>query len=352
MPLESARVESAAHRDRRRGRIGPGNLPAPALLAPEAVAWSGEWFGIFAMGGRSPGYRELPMQVDCPYCAKPLVDAETHGEHFIARALGWPVTVRAHLRCGEQLNAQIDEPLVKDFFVRKLRSDYAIPGRRGAIPEEPRLPARDDQGERMLVEFLSFARIDVRRTDTERSRIARGAKRLRVEPFRMRLVWPRMAAKAALGVGALIGAPSWIHSDTAGLLREVLWTTVAAPTTLVLPVAPESPPENLAIRGALLAPEHFVWTSHTSDGRASVCLALFDEDVFVPAPLALTLDEGRLLADHAWLIDPRRSRVRLEGPLNEVTTHLEQRRPQVMRVRAAFAEALRQAQAHRRAVAS
>jgi hypothetical protein len=41
----------------------------------------------------------------------------------------------------------------------------------------------------------------------------------------------------------------------------------------------------------VLPPEHLIWTSHTRDGRAIVCLYLLAE-WFLPVPLALTPEEG------------------------------------------------------------
>ena len=102
-------------------------------------------------------------------------------------------------------------------------------------------------------------------------------------------------------------------------------------------MAPGDPPENNAVRGALLPPEHLIWTSHTRDGRASVCLYLFAE-WFLPVPLAFTPEEGRLVRDYAWLIEPRLAKVIRKGPLDEVSRDLERRRPRVEAAVRAHAE--------------
>lgn len=146
-------------------------------------------------------------------------------------------------------------------------------------------------------------------------------------------------------MGSVVADPEWLEGKTAGHLREVLWSKPTDRTHLALNSAPEDLPEQLAeIGDVLLPPEHFIWTSHTPDGRASVCIYLFGE-WFIPAPLALSLEEGELVSDYAWLLDPYRARTRAEGPLNKVTARLRRRRPRVERIKRIFRDARESAEA-------
>lgn len=273
------------------------------------------------------------------------------------------------MHCGERLNRAVDEPLVQSMPVVKVRADLQIPDRFGKVPHPPRLVGYDATGARSTLRLLPLARVDIvhhpheqldedgtatvrfdarESKDVIKRKVAAARRRhgdvravaqhgsqpggYRVSGVRLPLYgWPRVAAKVALGVGALVCEPAWLRSETAAHLREVLWADSGAGTTLALDMAPGEPPEDHAVRGALLPPEHLIWTSHTSDGRASVCLYLFAE-WFLPVPLAFSPEEGKLVRDYAWLINPRRAKVTFEGPLPDVAARLEKRRPRVSAV--------------------
>ena len=302
----------------------------------------------------------------CPYCGDALDARPTHAEHPLARAFGGALVIEAHLDCGDRLNREVDEPLLHCLPVVKMRSDYAIPDRYGNPPKPFSLVGTDERGGRSTLRLLPLARVDLRhhpheevaddgtvtvrfdhtedkevierkmatvrqRDPNARGVLQRGSRRggYRVSGIRIPAhAWPRLAAKVGLAVGSLVAEPKWLEGETAGHLREVLWASPRQKTYLALDMAPSDPPENSAARGALLPPEHLIWTSHTPAGLASACLYLFAE-WFLPVPLALTHEEGRLVRDYAWLIQPRQAKMIREGPLEEVSRDLERRRPRV-----------------------
>lgn len=328
------------------------------------------------MRGRQHRYRLIVASSTlCPYCGEPLDDRPTHAEHALPRALGGALKVDAHLDCGDRLNRKVDEPLVQCMPVVKVRADYAIPDRYGNPPHPPGFTGTDAAGARSTLRLQPFARVDIhhrpheqvaedgsitvrfdpgedpdvidrklaaarRRSPHVRAVVQRGSRQggYRVGGFRIPLYgWPKLAAKIGLAVGSLVAEPEWLEGETAEHLREVLWASPGEETYLALETAPGDPPEDSALRGALRPPEHLIWTSHTPAGLASVCLYLFAE-WFLPVPLALTPEEGRLVSDYAWLIEPRRAKVIREGPLDEVSRDLEKRRPRVDAALRAHAE--------------
>ena len=302
----------------------------------------------------------------CPYCGEPLNARPTHAEHALPRALGGALEVDAHLDCGDLLNRTVDEPLVQCIPVVKVRADYGIPDRYGKRPHPPAFTGIDAAGARSTLRLLPYARVDIhhrpheqveeddsitvrfdpdenedvierkiaaarRRSPNVRAVTQRGSRKggYRVGGFKTPLYgWPKLAAKVGLAVGSLVAEAEWLEGETAGHLREVLWASPKEKTHLALNMAPGDPPENSAVRGALLPPEHLIWTSHSPAGLASVCIYLFAE-WFLPVPLALTPEEGRLVRDYAWLIEPRLAKVIRKGPLDEVSRDLERRRPRV-----------------------
>lgn len=306
----------------------------------------------------------------------------------MARALGGAIVVVAHEDCGARLNRAVDEPLIHCVPVVKMRADYGILDRYGNPPHPPRLVGTDSSGARSTLRLLPLARMDIRhhphehvdddgrvtvrfdhREDEDvierkleaarqrdpevRGVLQRGSRReYNVSGIRIPLYgWPRLAAKVGLAVGSLAADPEWLRSETAEHLREVLWASPGDATHLALEMAPADPPDDNSVQGALLAPEHLIWTSHTREGLASVCLLLFAE-WFLPVPLALTPGEGELVDDYAWLIDPIQARIVREGPLDAVTGDLGRRRPRVeaaIRARSELVERLEREAAEVRA---
>lgn len=302
----------------------------------------------------------------CPYCGELLDARSTHAEHALPRALGGALEVEAHLDCGDRLNRTVDQALVQCMPVVKVRADYGIPDRYGNPPHPPALTGTDAAGARSTLRLLPFSRVSIRHRPHEqvegdgsitvrfdpdedadvierkllaarrrnpdvRAVVQRGSRKggYRAGGIKLPLYgWPKLAAKIGLAVGSVVAEPDWLEGETAGHLREMLWARPGVETYLALGVAPEDPPEDSAVRGALLPPEHLIWTSHTPAGLASVCLYLFAE-WFIPVPLALTPEEGQLVRDYAWLIEPRRAKVSREGPLDEVSRYLDRRRPRV-----------------------
>lgn len=270
----------------------------------------------------------------CPYCAKPLGSNPVHLEHPLADAIGGGLKVNAHLSCGNDLNRQVDEPLVKSLPVRKVRADFAIPNRRGELPSRPRPVGVDSSGRRSKLEFLPLARLGITSLPEEARTfpvegMGAGAYRvgMRLDPA----WWPRIVAKVALGVGSLAAKPQWLTSQTAGYLREVLWAVDGRSSHLTLPDAPTDPPKGLPL-DAVAEPEHFIWTVHHRAGGASVGMWLFGA-WFLTAPLAFDADEVALVSERAWLMNPYRRSFVVQGPLAEVARTLRRRYPQVVALR-------------------
>ena len=305
----------------------------------------------------------------CPYCGESIDASERETEDAIPRALGGRLLVDAHARCNRRINVEIDEPLIKSFPMQVMLSCWGIKGRYGKAPLPATVTGTDRRGQRSTLRFLPLGRVAITHRPHE-SRNGDGTVQIRFDQsesddvvrakveavrrrgdqvravkqrgsvaggyrlgFRLRgYAWPRFAARVGLAVGALAAEESWVHAETAQHLREILWSPIAdSPIRLYL--APTDPPEGHAINGALLPPEHFLWTSHTPAGLASVCIILFG-DWFMPVPLAMTADEGKLVRDYAWLINPVGASVTASRELTDVAVGLDRRRDRVAAVMA------------------
>ena len=325
----------------------------------------------------------------CPYCGESIDASEHETEDAIPRALGGRLLVDAHGRCNRRINVEIDEPLIKCFPMQVVLSCWGIKGRYGKAPRPATLTGTDSQGQRSTLRFLPLGRVavthrphegrdkdgtvQIRFDHSEADDVVRAkvdAVRRRGEEVRavkqrgsvpggyelgFRLpgyAWPRFAARVGLAVGALAAEEWWLHTVTAQRLREILWSPTAD-SPLRLNRAPTDPPEGHAVNGALLPPEHFLWTSHTPAGLASVCIVLFG-NWFMPVPLAMMADEGKLIRDHAWLIDPVRAAVTASGKLRDIAGGLDRRRDRVAAVMARRARILAEidAEADRRRLSS
>lgn len=276
------------------------------------------------------------------YCGAPIDSSDRETEDSIPRALGGRLLVDAHGGCNRKLNSEIDEPLIKSVPMQVVLSAWGIKGRYGRAPLPATVTGTDRKGQRSTLRFLPVGRaavthrpheirdkdgtVEIRFDHSESDEVIRA----KVEVVRRRgdqvcamkqrgsipggyrvqfrlpeYGWTRFAAKVALAVGSLAADELWMHSHTAQQLREVLWS----PTTecaLRLYMAPGGLPAGHAVNGALVPPEHLVWTSHTPTGLASVCIVLFGE-WFLLVPLAMTAAEGWLIRDDAWLINPFRA---------------------------------------------
>jgi hypothetical protein len=201
----------------------------------------------------------------CLYCATEKDDSERSVEHPLSQAIGgggWStrdVCGECNRYCGEK----VDRPFAEDPSVRAVRHRYEIPNARGEVPSAPRLygqmvdggaraelelgragpkvrrvpyqVSKDSGGESYIVEPGEGERIAALRAARLRRQLSPGYDiHTRIEEIQLfddeaRIdlsmsihLWPRMAAKLGLGLGARGLDENWIRSGWADWLRGIL----------------------------------------------------------------------------------------------------------------------------------
>jgi hypothetical protein len=201
----------------------------------------------------------------CLYCAIEKDDSERSVEHPLSQAIGgggWS-TREVCGECNRYCGEEVDRPFAEDPSVRAVRHRYEIPDARGEVPRAPRLygqmadggaraelelgragpkvrrvpyrVSKDSCGESYIVEPGEGEKIAALRAERLRRQLPPGYDvRTRIDEIQLpddeALVelsisihlWPRMAAKLALGLGARGLDGDWIHSEWADWLRGIL----------------------------------------------------------------------------------------------------------------------------------
>jgi HNH endonuclease len=280
----------------------------------------------------------------CAYCGKPELSGKESPEHPIAHALGASMTTRAVCDpCNARANVEVDQPFLRDDFVRLSRAFHDV-----RDPRRPHEPVKDPL-KRGFTEDGTFVSVDedwrphlhgrivedsadpnrvtiqagsVEEAERLKAKLAKRAaeegQELVVESiehgqFRPRIhakvkldlkVWWRAAAKMALGLAAEAYPPDWQLSADADALRTVM----SSPD----PLAPDVPKLGGLHLGArdepLLAvvepPQHAAWFVRSDDGRRRVFIVLFGERL-----ITMCVDTmGRPVPEVAWRLDPARPR--------------------------------------------
>jgi len=284
----------------------------------------------------------------CPYCATEKEDVERSLEHPLPQALGgggWS-TRDVCGGCNRYCGREIDRPFAEDPLVRAIRHRYEVRDSRGVVPPAPRLhgqmadgearaelelardgpkvrrvpyrTSKDAAGERYIVDPGDGERIAALRAARLRRQLPPGYDvRTRVEkvalPDDQALVefstsihmWPRMAAKLGLALGARGFDKDWIRGEWADWLRGILHASPepAPDSRANLPALPEpiAADDELAI---LVDPPH-----HTIFfvGQDSLYLMIHLFGIWryvVPLGPADRRDRP------AWQFDPRRGTAR------------------------------------------
>jgi hypothetical protein len=284
----------------------------------------------------------------CPYCATAKDDGDRSVEHPLPQALGgggWS-THDVCGACNRYCGREVDRPFAEDPLVRAIRHRYEIPDSRGVVPPAPRLhgqmadggaraelelgrdrpkvrrvpyrTSKDATGERYIVEPGDGERIAALRAARLRRGLPPGHDvRTRIEEIELpndrALVelstsihmWPRMAAKLGLVLGARGFDEDWIRGEWADWLRGILHAAPGpAPDARVrlkaLP-APIAADDELAI---LVDPPH-----HTIFfvGEDPLCLMIH---LFGIWRYVMPLGPGDRRDRPAWEFDPRRGSAR------------------------------------------
>ncbi len=212
---------------------------------------------------------------------------------------------------------------------------YAIPNRKGK-PQRPHRPVSYDDGNRGHLAFTPrgavptdiFARrlskpgqvpavYEVPEEEMETFQAGQAAKGKAVEIVGRRratytggttryglnetsvAIWPRFAAKVALGIISLLDLyPEWLDTEGAGKLRG-LFLHDAAPGYAV-GVFPSALGDHHPLTGMLEPPEHLLWLQPRPGGGSTLGMVLFGDLEF-----ALTILELKCPPEHpTWLVQP------------------------------------------------
>jgi hypothetical protein len=279
----------------------------------------------------------------CAYCGR-TAGSETHPpEHIFPAAVGGTlVTDAVCSSCNQRAGSEVDQPWMEWPLVMELRHRFDVRDRDRKRPRPVRWkgnlisadhPARVDlRGERVDVGVLprqdeeSGLRVysgdpaDVakwrQRTQAAdpRARFVEFPSEALEGPLQARVtwqlsvdIWPRFAAKVALGAASLIASPSWLESDEAGRLREVLWQGHASTRNVGLALAEGwawamAPLDATGVPHPIRAPEHFVALQRWQ-GRACVVLVAFGTFVYrVPVDCEMPGSDDPI----GFVIDPQR----------------------------------------------
>ncbi|HEY5941897.1 MAG TPA: HNH endonuclease [Solirubrobacterales bacterium] len=280
----------------------------------------------------------------CLYCATDKEDSERSVEHPLSRAIGgvgWS-TRDVCGECNRYCGQEVDRPFAEDPSVRAVRHRYEIPDSRGKVPSAPRLygqmtdggaraelelgrtgpkvrrvpyrVSKDSGGESYIVEPGEGERIAALRVARLRRDLPPGYDvRTRIEEIelpddeaRIELsmsihLWPRMAAKLGLSLGARGMDKNWIRGAWADWLRGILrGSPTSAPDPRVyLRALPEPIGDTDELAMLVDPPHHTIFFS----GEAPVCLMVH---LFGTWRYVVPLGPADCRDRPAWEFDPRR----------------------------------------------
>ncbi len=253
----------------------------------------------------------------CPYCVSASQDVEFNDEHVIPAKLGGTLVIRAHPKCNGDAATAIDNPLMDDPDVEMLRAITGVRNTRTGRLRGAQFSARlDDDAtalvrvspEGLIVEQVtaSTPRLDsdgkftfTLGTQAVEKQTARLLEELRKkypgktvtldsqQPRKgqvtverswglMPWVWPRFAAKVALGVLSLTMPPAWRGSDGEVFLLALfrLGKVIGAPDGLS--AVPRQLDEGDPAFDYMYPWEHAIVVQETDEG-VGVSVILFGE---------------------------------------------------------------------------
>lgn len=196
------------------------------------------------------------MRQQCFYCAEQL-DQSPEPEHILPASIRAELTThRVCTRCNRWAGKEIDQPWLGEVHVREARQRWQVPDRQGNPPPAVSYKGKLQDGGEAIVKVIGD-QVQIRRrpnridhgesitlTGYSQEEYEKILERLRrqypnlVAPKKLTFddtsltatvhlesivhLWPRFAAKVALGVTSLLVPDSWLATDVAIGLRQIL----------------------------------------------------------------------------------------------------------------------------------
>lgn len=241
--------------------------------------------------------------------------------------------------CNRRAGTEVDQPWQNWPLILELRNRYAVRDRDKNPPRPVRWTGDLTSGEGPAIVDIKGGEVNVRVLPTthdegamqvytgdpadlakRKRRILRDAPQTRIVdlpaktlegPLQANVswelnvhVWPRFAAKVALGTASLVADAAWVHSDEARALRHVLWH--GHESTVETEMLPEGRAWSLApfdltgIEHWLQAPEHLISLERWENENWVSLVAFGSFHYGVPVSFELPRSDEPI----AWLIDP------------------------------------------------
>lgn len=272
----------------------------------------------------------------CAYCGAEVLTGSERPEHPIPAALGSSFVVTTVCDpCNDWANVHVDQPFLRDDWVRLHRADHDIrdprravsrpvphPLRHGKTPDGRHVVLRPDgqwvvrprvehRGDQTTVQASSMEEAE-RIVDQVRERALRdgfaidvgdvttesGPLDVKIEFCSDLKAWMRMGAKIALAAGSVAYDLEWRSGPDADYLRRLLRDGEDDGKVLI----PEFVGDDHVFRQICDSPEHVVW--FVNQAPTKLLVVLFGE-LFFAMPVHA---EPRRAPDIAWRLDPRRPR--------------------------------------------
>jgi HNH endonuclease len=277
----------------------------------------------------------------CFYCAQPFEGSQDE-EHVLPAAIGADlVTGKVCTACNRRAGVEVDQPWLRHPEVVELRGLYSIADRRGRVRpaswegqlnsgkpatislkgDEVRIVRRpteefdgsvwtlegyDEDAAKRKLERIRAKYGDVRPISSE-ERMPDGPLTAHVTHVVDVGIWPRFAAKVALGVASLlVDDDSWLSGPIASVLRSVLWS--GHPSTLTDGLAHPGvawslrPFELQPGTHPLRAPEHLLIFEETPEEGEWLVIVVFG---WLPYRVPLAMDWAAIEEPpQSWRIDP------------------------------------------------
>ncbi len=276
----------------------------------------------------------------CFYCGRSLGGARHPREHVLPAAVGGTLlTDRICAGCNRQAGSEVDQPWQNWPLIMELRHRFAVPDRDGKPPRPVRWTGALTAGGGPAAIDVKGQRVDVRILPTEDvylgMRVHKGepadiAKRTRrilrdapeaeivnlpsatlPGPLSAQAtweldvhVWPRFAAKVALGIASLVADDEWVETQEAADLRRVLW--FGDESTVEHEMLPEgvawslAPLDLTSVAHPLRPPEHLLTIERWQDRTWVVLVAFGTFRYGVPVSFETPTSNQPI----AWLFEP------------------------------------------------